>query len=568
MPPQLAAGVTQGDCLQRLLGVRGIRLAILRYLSAAETLQLRRLCTAGAAWVADALLATTTLTLGELPRTIPPGALLGLLQHLGAPLRTLRLDWSGAASPVTDDALCPLPHGAWPGLEALSLRGCGGGAGWGLHDAGLLALAGACSTRLTSLDLSDCCGIASLGPVLSDLALRTLGLRGVSCLDNFAIEALATSSGDSLENLDLSYTGICDGDIAALGRCRALQALQLSGCTRLTDFAVEGVLRAMGKGLTALHLRGCEQLGDRTCEAVARHCPDLTALSVSGCAGVTDSGLEPLGRALALQELGVAGLAFVSNVTMGSVASHGTLRALDAARCTRLSDEGLRVLFAQPEGGESAMRSLDLSGCVSVSPRGMASLAAGLVVLALAGTTLADSVVAEAVAGCHTTLESLDVRRCERVAEATAAAVGCCAALRVLQVDECRRLDDRSLSLIAAGCTQLQTLTCSGCGCAEAGLTAVAARCNGLRELSMAGTLVNDRVIDALAVARLPLQKLNVRQCPAISTAPLLRLCTARAAWLQEIAVSHSAVLDVDALEVALPPHVGVMTDPTSEDLM
>ena len=158
----------------------------------------------------------------------------------------------------------------------------------------------------------------------------------------------------------------------------------------------------------------------------------------------------------------------------------------------------------------------------------------------------------------------MDLRRSERVAEATAGAVGCCAALRVLQVDECGRLDDRSLSLIAAGCTQLQTLTCSGCGCAEAGLTAVAARCNELRELSMAGTLVNDRVIDALAVAKLPLQKLNVRQCPAISTAPLLRLCTARAAWLQEIAVSHSTVLDVRALEVALPQHVDVH----SEDLM
>jgi hypothetical protein len=628
LPPlsRRAAAAGRRDCtllvLDVLSGSAAVRRAVLGRLPTVDLWRLRRVCTVTLRWVDEILLAAGSFELSQqLARSVAASAdcLSRLLPRHGSALRSLRLGWAGAGNPVCDGVLhraVPSPGcgagggGGWRSLETLSLRGCGGGAGWGLCDAGLQSLLDAANPpQLRHLDLADCSGLASLCPVLSrTVALHSCVLRGLRAVDDDACHALATACGQSLTELDLSYCPAMTGNgLASVGHhCSALRTLKLSGGPHLADEDLADLLASAGASLACLQLHGCCMLNDITCAALARWCPDLQELALSGCTEITDAGLVPAVQALGLRSLAIAGLLQVTDATtMASVKrlrspdreggrqqQVQTITALDVARCKRVTLlEQWREIFD--------LRALDLTCCPAATSddalrraAAVAVAAAGVVKtgwtlssfcalesLSLRGSTAADGTLANLLSHIGGRLQSLDIREAERAGDTTATAVAkTCVGLTKLFVSD-TRVTDLGLAAILSrtACNQLKVFGFAGCNGvqfrdsrARVALAHLLCHSESIRELDVSRNYaVTDEIVKMLCAEaasidsdRLPvctrLELLDISGCMGVSTKPFLQLLRAHETSLRVVGVKDCPLIDVDEVVVAMPASVDV----------
>lgn len=161
--------------------------------------------------------------------------------------------------------------------------------------------------------------------------------------------------------------------------CVALTKLHLYGCKQFTDDGLRAVLHKC-QNLAVLDLRGCRQLGDATIVNVATACEAfgrlralrlwaqasavlerasnthlkrlgcLTYLDLTANANLVDKTLILLARSCRkLQKLNIS---YCTQVTDKSVIMcgqylHGTLRALIANGCDKITDKGLQALYGK-----------------------------------------------------------------------------------------------------------------------------------------------------------------------------------------------------------------------------
>ena len=174
------------------------------------------------------------------------------------------------------------------------------------------------TSTLTSLDLSDCCGISDRGffpPVVihtTPLArskpmpqLRNLVLASCQKLTDVAVLRFPHVF-PSLTHLDLSNCyRIKDASLGALAELKKLVKLDLSGCDELTDTGLV-VVASYLLGLEVLCLSGCSRVGDDSLVAFAV-LRKLRELNVSNCKRVTNLGVESLGQLTKLRMVLVYG---------------------------------------------------------------------------------------------------------------------------------------------------------------------------------------------------------------------------------------------------------------------
>jgi F-box/leucine-rich repeat protein 2/20 len=148
------------------------------------------------------------------------------------------------------------------------------------------------------------------------------------------------------------------------------------------------------KHLAILSLNGCNNVGDESIIALAEHCPriqslslfslritdtvltrvtskcpNLIALSVSGCVGITDAGATTIGGCRSLQSL-YLNAAKITDETLVQIALKCTrLRALSVNDCFELSDRGVMALADHCR----SLQSLSMNGC-QVSVVGLKAL--------------------------------------------------------------------------------------------------------------------------------------------------------------------------------------------------
>lgn len=136
-----------------------------------------------------------------------------------------------------------------------------------------------------------------LVPVLSrNPQLRSVALAGCGQLSRRALGALAEGC-QRLQRLSLAHCDWVDG-LALRGladRCPALEELDLTACRQLKDEAIVYLAQRRGAGLRSLSLAVNANVGDTAVQELARNCPQLEHLDLTGCLRVGSDGVRCLG---------------------------------------------------------------------------------------------------------------------------------------------------------------------------------------------------------------------------------------------------------------------------------
>lgn len=153
--------------------------------------------------------------------------------------------------------------------------------------------------RLQELALAPCHEWLSdldLVPVLArNPQLRSVALAGCGLLSRRTLGALAEGC-PRLQRLSLAHCDWVDG-LALRGlvdRCPALEELDLTACRQLKDEAIVYLAQRCGSGLRSLSLAINANVGDTAIQELARNCPELEHLDLTGCLRVGSDGIRTL----------------------------------------------------------------------------------------------------------------------------------------------------------------------------------------------------------------------------------------------------------------------------------
>ncbi|XP_051002655.1 F-box/LRR-repeat protein 15 isoform X1 [Acomys russatus] len=131
-----------------------------------------------------------------------------------------------------------------------------------------------------------------LVPVLArNPQLRSVALASCGQLSRRALGALAEGC-PRLQRLSLAHCDWVDG-LALRGladRCPALEELDLTACRQLKDEAIVYLAQRRGAGLRSLSLAVNANVGDTAVQELARNCPQLEHLDLTGCLRVGSDG--------------------------------------------------------------------------------------------------------------------------------------------------------------------------------------------------------------------------------------------------------------------------------------
>ncbi|KAG4382620.1 hypothetical protein GLYMA_14G116800v4 [Glycine max] len=436
-------------------------------------------------------------------------------------LKALSL-WNVAT--VGDEGLIEIANGCHQ-LEKLDLCKCPA-----ITDKALVAIAKNCQ-NLTELSLESCPnigneGLLAIGKLCSNL--RFISIKDCSGVSDQGIAGLFSSTSLFLTKVKLQALTVSDLSLAVIGHYgKSVTDLVLNCLPNVSErgFWVMGNGNGLQK-LKSLTVASCRGVTDIGLEAVGKGCPNLKIAHLHKCAFLSDNGLISFAKAasslesLRLEEchritqLGFFGVLFncgaklkaislVScygikdlNLVLPTVSPCESLRSLSISNCPGFGNASLSVLGKLcPQ-----LQHVELSGLEGVTDAGLLPLLesseAGLVKVNLSGCTNVTNKVVSSLANLHGwTLENLNL-------------------------DGCKNISDASLMAIAENCALLCDLDVSKCAITDAGIEALAhAKQINLQVLSLSGcTLVSDRSLPALRELGHTLLGLNIQHCNAINS--------------------------------------------------
>ncbi|KAG5487261.1 hypothetical protein LSCM4_07750 [Leishmania orientalis] len=306
---------------------------------------------------------------------------------------------------------------------------------------------------------------------------------------------------DTLVDLDLSYTQVCDDAARDLPQLRRLQRLSLEGCMRLSQVSWLPLLlhlRELNLSLSSVQGRALHPLG---------RCPRLAWLKLEGCSSFT--AIHQLWcREMDAADAGVGGDGGGSTVAAASVVAPSSL----VARYTTIGGIPAITVLTLPAGAITAP-------AAAASPR------------AAPGPTASPSTRLRAAAGAGAAEEAEGHGVGSAAAAAAAAAAADDEAIAAESAEpapllsELRVLIATSTGLTDAGLHGLSRMVALGCVLLD--------RCTGVTDVSVAATLPSLHTLDAsrtrvaaegLAGLRLSrtLKQLRLQECPALLCLPVL----------------------------------------------
>lgn len=180
--------------------------------------------------------------------------------------------------------------------------------------------------------------------------------------------------------------------------CCSLQLLDLSKCAKVGDTGVTGIVFACSATLNTLILEDCPKIGDASIIAVGDCCPSLQILLLGGCRLLSDLALD----------------AYFKKHT-------NLLKTLQVEYCTKLTDNGIRAIFANCQSlesldirccslltdrcvdnlraGENCLRELKISGCSGFTSEGLSKVAESCPQLTLLEAKYCDHITIETMVG-------------------------------------------------------------------------------------------------------------------------------------------------------------------------
>ncbi|KAM5132881.1 uncharacterized protein ACOB7L_001420 isoform 1-T2 [Callospermophilus lateralis] len=340
------------------------------------------------------------------------------------------------------------------------------------------------------------------------LAIKSLGLRGISCISltnldgsptsHLVLQSIAYHLGPHLQSLCLGGGSPTEASFVALILgCPALRTLDLSGCnslftsgTLLAQPEMAQRVRQALSGLRELNLACLRNLADLSFNQLSSCVPSLERLSLAYCH--LNFELSPAQSSINPQDYSPSQLSF-HNLLRFVKERAGKLRALDLSgtglppealhslgqvaglqlqelslhSCRDLSTEAVATLCRQQPG----LTSLDLSGCSELTDEALLAVSRGLQHLqhlSLGKLQRLTDAGCTALGGLRE-LQSLDMAECclvsgQELAQALGSVSGAPPPLTSLRLAYCSSLKDASvLSLIPALGPSLRVLDLSSC---------------------------------------------------------------------------------------------------------
>lgn len=404
---------------------------------------------------------------------------------------------SNSTGGVTDTGLKAVAHGC-PSLRVLSL--------WNLStigDGGLIEIANECHL-LEKLDLYQC-------PAITDKALMAIA-KSCPGLASLTIESCPSIGNESLQ---------------AIGRCCPnLKSITIKNCTRIGDQGIATLFSSAGNQLTKVRLEALS-VSDISLAVIGRYGNALTDLTLVSLQNVKERGFWVMGNCKGLVNLQSFSVTACQGVTDAGLEAVGkgspNLKRVCLRKCAFVSDNGL-VSFAK---AAASVESIQLDECHRITQAGLF----GILVY------------------CGQKLKALALANCFGIKDLLFGFqfISPCRSLRSLSVHNCPGFGDATLSMLARLCPNLSQINLSSLeGVTDAGLLPLVESSDaGLVKVNLSGCVnLSDKAVSAIAKLHGgTLELLNLDGCRNITDASLYAIGE-HCFLLSELDVSKSKITD------------------------
>ncbi|KAK5830218.1 EIN3-binding F-box 1 -like protein [Gossypium arboreum] len=435
-------------------------------------------------------------------------------------LRVLSL-WNLAT--VGDDGLCEIAEGCHQ-LQKLDLCHCPA-----ITNESLLALAKGCPD-LTDLTIEGCANIGNEG--IQAIArccpnLKSVSIKDCALLGDQGIASLLTSTSYSLSKLKLQALNITDVSLAVIGHYgKAVTGLSLTSLPNVTEkgFWVMGNGHGLQK-LKSFTVKACCGVTDLGLEAIGKGCPNLKQFCLRKCAFLSDNGLVSFAKAAgSLESLELEECHWVTQFGFfGSLINCGAkFKSISLVNCLGIKDLNVGLPPLPPC---ESLRSLSIRNCQGFGDASLAALGKlcpqlqNVELSGLHGITHVGFF--PLLESCEAGLVKVNLSGCPNLGNKVVCKMADLHGwtLEMLNLDGCK-ISDAGLVAIAENCQLLSDLDVSKCTITDSGIAALA-RSNliNLQILSVSGcNLVSDKSLPSLGKLGQTLLGLNLQQCKAISS--------------------------------------------------
>ncbi|KAK8582027.1 hypothetical protein V6N13_145015 [Hibiscus sabdariffa] len=436
-------------------------------------------------------------------------------------LRVLSL-WN--LSSVGDEGLREIADGCHQ-LQKLDLCHCPA-----ITNESLLALAKGCPD-LTDLTIEGCANIGNEG--VQAIArccpnLKSLSIKDCPLVGDQGIASLLASASYSLTKLKLQALNITDVSLAVIGHYgKAVADLTLTSLPNVTEkgFWVMGNGHGLQK-LKSLTVKACLGVTDVGLEAVGKGCPNLKQFCLSKCAFLSDNGLVSFAKAAAsLESLELEECHRVTQFGFfGSLLNCGPkFKAISLVSCLGIRDLNLEL---PPLSRCGSLRSLSICNCPGFGDASLAALGKlcpqlqNVELHGLHGIT--DVGFLPLLESCEAGLVKVNLSGCLNLSDKVVCKMADSHgwSLEMLNLDGCCKISDASLIAIAENCQLVSDLDVSKCAITDSGIAALAGSdLINLQILSVSGcSMISDKSLPLLGKLGQTLLGLNLQQCKAISS--------------------------------------------------
>lgn len=151
-----------------------------------------------------------------------------------------------------------------------------------------------------------------------------------------------------------------NGFFGIIDRCRSVQELYIRGCDKISDKTLSNMTNllrhptlAFCDHLVTLDVSFCQRITSSGILFLIAKCPNLECLNVSGIPTINDEFIRELCKVCTtIVKLTVQRCMLLSDVALCCIASSLWIELLDLSYCSKITDEGLQVLFGACNGIE------------------------------------------------------------------------------------------------------------------------------------------------------------------------------------------------------------------------
>lgn len=181
----------------------------------------------------------------------------------------------------------------------------------------------------------------------NQVRLRLNKTKAEICISTILTEIILSKYPESVQVLDFSFLNL--SNLPSLCNLSSLIQLNLTGCHHLhPNVLVESFTKRKNQPLKCLNLTGCRRINGDTISCIARHCPYIEILWLSGCSqNFDDTSLISICNSLVnLISLNISGFDRITDTAMITVFSKlKRLKLLDISSCKQI-----RWNFLKPSG--------------------------------------------------------------------------------------------------------------------------------------------------------------------------------------------------------------------------